>query len=387
MTSSPPLPAVAILDDIFPHPLSAFRYEEFVTYLTHMPECAIYSTGVSLALVKDGRSLNSLIADLFAHHPQCAGRVHPLAPNTMPVAETYYAIFLNNIIEYVATIERLNRPFTFTLYPGGGFQIGDATSDAKLERVLASPQLKHVLVTQPVTETYLREKFAFDPNRLTFISGGVMPRSHFTSTASRTRWQGGSQEPRIGFVANRYTPGGLDKGYDLFLATAQALTAQGINASYHIVGPWTQADGAIDANIRDRLTFHGYLSTTQLQQLSRTLDILLSPNRPSQLAPGAFDGFPTGSAIEAGLQGAAVVCTDELNLNTLFEDGRNIVLVRPEVDHIVAKLRPLLSDPSALAKLGDATQEAFRAAYSPEAQMAPRLDMLNRVIAEAQAGV
>ena len=70
------------------------------------------------------------------------------------------------------------------------------------------------------------------------------------------------------------------------------------------------------------------------------------------LAKGAFDGFPTGSCVSAGLQEAAIFCTDVLNVNTDFRDGVDLVLVEPSVNDIVRRLLPVIQERGALARIG-----------------------------------
>src|SRR5262249_57418845 len=152
----------------------------------------------------------------------------------------------------------------------------------------------------------------------------------------------------IGFVANRYTPRGEDKGYDLFVETAHALSRIGVNAIYHVVGPW-HPDIVPLEELAGRFIFHGSLSTDRLRELGQTLDLILSPNRPGILADGAFDGFPTGSCVEAGLQEAAIFCTDVLKMNTNYRDGVDLVLVAPNMNQIRRRLLPFIRERASLA--------------------------------------
>ena len=95
---------IAILDDMFPQPLSAFRYEEFRSYLEQTVGLAIYSNGEAFPIIGERRSIAEVIAAFLELHPQNAGRIHALAPTNFPIADAYYAIFLNNIYKYVEAI-------------------------------------------------------------------------------------------------------------------------------------------------------------------------------------------------------------------------------------------------------------------------------------------
>src|SRR5260221_13378619 len=50
-------PRLVILDDIFPHLLSAFRIAEFNAYLSRYPNSVVHSTAVSFSVIGDRRSL------------------------------------------------------------------------------------------------------------------------------------------------------------------------------------------------------------------------------------------------------------------------------------------------------------------------------------------
>src|SRR5689334_17101432 len=88
---------LAIYDDLFPHPISGFRFAEFMTYLEHLPGSHIYTTGGSLPLIQEPRSLPMVLAGFDAAHPQCAGRVEEYQQHSVELAATsVYCVFVNN---------------------------------------------------------------------------------------------------------------------------------------------------------------------------------------------------------------------------------------------------------------------------------------------------
>jgi glycosyltransferase involved in cell wall biosynthesis len=105
------------------------------------------------------------------------------------------------------------------------------------------------------------------------------------------------------------------------------------------------------------------------------MDMFVAPTRPFILK-GAFDGFPTGAAVEAGLQSVALLLTDPLGFNTIFRDGEDAVIIQPERDDIVARILQLASDPQRLAAIGESGRTALTASHSYDAQIAPRLAVL-----------
>ena len=71
----------------------------------------------------------------------------------------------------------------------------------------------------------------------------------------------------------------------------------------------------------------------------REVDVILSPNVPFVLAPGCFDGFPTGCCVDAGMRGTAIFATDEFDsARSCYTDGEDIVLVKYDVRDIVGKI-------------------------------------------------
>jgi glycosyltransferase involved in cell wall biosynthesis len=372
-------PRIAVLDDLFPHPLSSFRFEEFSSYLDEMPEVSVHCNGNAFHLAGVPRPVEVIIAEHLAAHSRHVGRVHPLRPGQLPDADAYYAVFLHNIVQYLDAIERSKKPFAFTLYPGGGFSVGEKWSDDWLDRVCNSPFLRRIIVTQRYTLDYLLKRHALSESKICYVPGGVIPRLAFCAPKNRKHFGIDKEVLEIGFVANRYTPKGEDKGYDLFVETARALSRNGVSAFYHVVGPW-------DANIvpledlSARFVFHGFLSTEKLSELGQTLDLILSPNRPGILSNGAFDGFPTGGCVAAGLQEAAIFCTDVLKMNTDYRDGVDLVLVEPSVNDIVRRLLPVIQERGALAQIGRNGRIRLTEIFGRETQLPPRFAVLRAMV-------
>lgn len=377
-TSSEPV-RLAVLDDIFPLAASAFRFEEFRTYLEEIPGSAVYSTGGALPLADETRPVTDLIRAHEATYPAHAGRVMPLEAATFPRADLYYGVFLHVISAFLSAIERQGAPFAFTLYPGGGFALDSEASDAALARVCASPCFRHVVATQPITRDYLlRKRFCRD-DQVSSIFGGVLTRAALPPPPRRTRFGFGKSTLDLCFVANRYSAQGADKGYDLFVHAAQRLAQTPLDARFHVVGRY-------DASILDlgaaasRFTFYGPRPTPFFPGFYAGMDAIVSPTRPFVLGPGRFDGFPTGCSVEAGLQEVAVLCTDPLRLNSEYRDGIDLVLVEPEVENIVATILSLAREPGRLAALGTAARRRMLEVYSHARQMQPRLDLLRSLL-------
>ncbi|MGL5003589.1 MAG: hypothetical protein ACRDAM_11670, partial [Casimicrobium sp.] len=137
-----------ICDDFFPNVLTAFRVAEYNTLMDRFPSAIVRSWATGFAKSHAAYS---------AQYPAYAKRVGQCTEYSFVNAGFVYTNFLLNATQILA-FDAMRCPFAFTLYPGGGFGLGDPTSDAWLKYVLSSPMLRAVIVTTSVTETYLRAK-------------------------------------------------------------------------------------------------------------------------------------------------------------------------------------------------------------------------------------
>ena len=377
-TRSAPPCDLLLLDDIYPLLLSAFRITEYNAYLSHFPTAAVHSTGKSFSIVKETRSFDAVRTAYEARYPAYAGRVTRYDPKWLPDARLAYLLFINNAYDFCEVLEASNTPFVFCLYPGGGFAIDGAESDRKLRRVFASPCFRKVLCTQKISYDYLLRKGLCAPEQMEFIYGGVLPTRVPSSTAKR-RYKENKARFDICFVASKYSPRGVDKGYDLFIAAAKMLCARHDDIFFHVVGNFDASDIDV-AELAGRLTFHGLLSTDELSHFFRDMEIMLSPNRAFILSPGSFDGFPTGAGAEAGINEVALFTSDPLHLSP-FVDGEDIVIIDTNADSIVAAVERYYAAPDQLYRLAARTAQSYAAAFHPDAQIGPRLRLLEQQLA------
>jgi glycosyltransferase involved in cell wall biosynthesis len=374
-----------ILDDMFPQMLSAFRIAEYNAYLEHFEDARVCSTATAFPLAGETRPFREVVREYENYYPQYRGRVLKYTPTQDMRSGLVYTIFINNAYEFIDVAERYGSPLVFTLYPGGGFRLGDRNSDSKLRRVLSSPSFRKVIVTQQITYDYLVEQRLCLPNQIQFIYGGVLP-SHLLSNnvQDKRRFRENKNTFDICFVANKQMQRGVDKGYDVFIEVARLLSGVCKEMVFHIVGPF-DADDIDVRDIEDRVHFYGWRHTSFFPEFYATMDIILSPNRPFVLGPGLFDGFPTGCCIEAGLCGVAVFCTDPLQQNGRFQDGQEIVILRPNAEEICDQVLHYYDRLGELYALSSQGQQAFREVFDLSAQMKPRLDTLSSLLKSNQA--
>lgn len=367
---------IAIIDDIAPHPLSAFRMQEFFSYMENFERSIIYCSGLSVPLL-GGKSLDELVYDFLKKYPKYAGQIDILKPNTVINAKLIYTVFLENAYVSIDEIERTKTPFVFCLYPGGSFGLNNARSDAMLRRVTSSPCFRKVIVTQKITYDYLIEKKFCHQNQIEFIFGVVTPLKQFERPYEGKRHFGVNKDILdICFVAHKYTEMGVDKGYDVFVQVATVLAEKHPNIRFHVVGGFDK--NVFDVSqINDRITFYGTQETEWFDDFYLDKDLILSPNIPFKIFDGFFDGFPTGSCTDAGLRETAIFCTDVLKLNQgFFEDGREIVIIPHDVMKIVEKIEYYYSNPDKLFAIGKYGRQKIIELYAYEAQIAPRVKLL-----------
>lgn len=365
-----------VLDDIFPQALSSFRVAEFNEYLSRLPGSRVHTTASSFAALGEKRRFTCVRAEYEQTYPALAGRTRRFHPWRRLEAAGAYLVFIANAAQFLPILERDRLPFVFTLYPGGGFFLDDPASDAQLRRVCSSRWFRGVIVTQRITRDYLVDRGLCDASQIHFVYGGVFPVERLQSRLPvRCIYGAGKPTFDVCFVAHRYMKGGIDKGYDRFVAAARRLYCRYPDMHFHAVGPWTPADQDVSA-IRDRFHFHGSRPTSFFPGFYSRMDAILSPNVPFVLRKGAFDGFPTGACMEAGLCGVPVVCTDELGLNTEFRHGEDIMLIEPTTESCVGAVAELREDHAKWSRISAATTSSFSRVFALEAQMKPRLDLL-----------
>jgi glycosyltransferase involved in cell wall biosynthesis len=360
-----------VIDDLFPSLATAFRIAEINSILSHFDTAVVYSTWPD----RPG------FCRYATCYPQFASRVHRFHPLRRLQGSAAYVIFLNNIFAYVEYLEKARLPFVFELYPGGGFYLDEVVSDAHLRRVVESPMFRKVIVTQNVTRDYLLRKEFCRTEQIELIYGVVVLSDILGEISGGKAYYAIDKETLdICFVANKYTPPVVDKGYDRFIACARILSRRRTEARFHVVGNFTEEDAEL-GDLRDRIKFYGHQLTPFFPQFYSRMDLILSPNMPFLAVPGSFDGFPTGSCIEAALCGTAIFATDELNMNEgRLKDEEEVVIISRNPEYTAEVIEKYVADPGRLARLAQDGQRAIRRLFAISAQMTPRLRVLEDLL-------
>jgi lipopolysaccharide transport system ATP-binding protein len=357
-----------VLDDCFPNLATGFRVAEYNYYLDHFPDLKIYST-----ISKFDRFYNEYINI----YPEYKGRILKFDEALLDSCSFVYLNFLNNAFYFLPVLEKKLIPFLMTLYPGGGFAIKEAESDAKLKTVLKSPLLCGVIATQNITSDYLRFMRCKVP--VHDLYGGCMNPIYFNDSHQKYKK---NSSIFLCFVADKYMPQGLNKGYPEFIKTAEKLVSRFKNLQFFVVGGFDYNDYPISHDLKKAITFKGFLYTNALKEFFLTQDIIISPNKPFLLSQGNFDGFPTGCCVEASLSGVAVVCSDELNLNQYYKNYQDMIICKPEPDILFEEVCNLIEDRKLLEKIKRSGQAISKRIFSPENQLASRAMHIHSYFAE-----
>ena len=374
---------LVIFDDIFPSVYSPFRYEEYLEYLKTFERVYIYTTGISLPTLNEKRNVKEVIEEFENKFPQYKGKTLKLNYENKEKLKDFrnkiaITTFLQNTRNNLELIEKYQIPFIFTLYPGGGFILDNKESDAKLKEIFSSKYFRKVIVTQKITYEYLLQKQFCREEDIEFIYGIVTPESILQANPSnKLYYKNGKETLDLCFVAHKYCEKGIDKGYDLFIEVAKKLSEKYNNIKFHIVGEFDENE--IDVtDIKNNIEFYGIQTSEELINIYRNIDIILSPNRPFQLSKGSFDGFPTGSCTEAMINKVALMCSDELKLNTKFEDGKEIIIIKTDTGDIIKKIESLYKKPSKIIEISNNGREKALEVYSKNNQILPRIQTIKK---------
>ncbi|WP_211623164.1 glycosyltransferase family 4 protein [Paraburkholderia domus] len=296
-------------------------------------------------------------------------RIHrfPFFKDTVP--KLAYITFLHNAWQMLPALAERKIPFILQLYPGGGFEPNVETSDEKLMAIAHSPLCRKIIVTQNLSRDYLLDKIKCDPAKIELIYGGVYDtRNDFDFSRDKQRFGMHKDTVDICFVAHRYGNDTKKKGYDQFVAVAQALSERYEQVRFHVVGDYTPDQIPLGAAART-IIFHGKQPNTFFREFYARMDMILSVNRPTEAGKGAFDGFPTGACMEAGFRGVLNCISDPLELNVAFTDDVDFVLVDVDTQKTIRRLSALIENTERLYEIAYANWKKFLEVFDTDHQL------------------
>jgi glycosyltransferase involved in cell wall biosynthesis len=367
---------LAIYDDVLPSPASPFRTLEYGHYLDFFQRSAIFSLE-SLHHGFAHAGFGSL-GEQLGYTSAKLERILPASESSNFVPRLAYVTFLGNACAMLGHFEDRLIPFIMQLYPGGSFEPGRPDSDKWLRRIVRSPMFRRVVATQRLTRDHLIDVIRCPPEKVEMIYGGVFEsRTPFSFDRDKRFFGNGKNTLDVCFVAHRYGPDMAQKGYDKFVEVAQLLVPRFPQLHFHVVGDY-RADDVPLGETDNHFTFYDTQPSEFFEKFYAGMDVILSANKPGASGSGVFDGFPTGSCMEAGFHGVLNAVADPLELNVAFRDGHDILIVERDATLTAERLGTLLADPDRLYAMARAGLESFRRTFNTDAQLWAR----TRIIVE-----
>lgn len=362
-----------IFDNILPAGFSPFRTLEYGHYLSFFNATLVSTEGWQAWVANQSfaDALKQLAVD-----PALKQRIVPFGHAARASGRLAYVSFLGNAVALMPYFEARQLPFIFQLYPGGGFLIDQPASDDNLRRVVLSEYCRKVIVTQRLTQEYLIDRIGLDPAKVELIFGGVFQsRGDFDFHRDKKRFGQDKDTLDLCFVANKYGNDLVSKGYEEFVGIAATLAQSDPRLRFHVVGNYGAEDVCL-GDAAEKFTFYGRQESGFFSSFYPAMDAILSINRPFALAPGAFDGFPTGACIEAGFHGVLNCINDPLDLNPVLVPGDDFVLLDFDRAQSVARLRMLFDRPDELYRLAYGNWRKFRAIFATDDQLWARTRLI-----------
>lgn len=367
---------IIIFDDYFPNVKTGFRVAEYNYYLNNYPNSIIYSFNPYF---------DYFYKEYINYYPQYKNRVLKFCDDknfdqNMESCTLCYTVFINNAFNYLPYFEKYNKPFIFTLYPGGGFDLYIKETDRKLNMVCKSKLLKKIIVTQSITNSYILDNRFSPIEKVEFIFGGVTHLDLLNIKMNNKKlYKKDKATFDVCFVSGKYMNKGLDKGYDIFIEVCRQLSKMLNDIRFHIVGGFDRNELDV-SEFEDKIVFYGMRNEDFFEEFYKDKDIILSPNLPYKLYPGGFDGFPTTCCVDAALNGTAVFCTDELGLNNCFENEKHLCIISTDVNEIVKKVNYYYNNPKVLYDLSLEGQSKFKEIFSESNQMEKRIKIIEQFL-------
>jgi hypothetical protein len=369
---------IIIFDDVFPSTTSPWRTFEFVNILYQFPNSKIVSNSLSKSFLKN-ESFSKRYNDLIRNYPEIRGKINKERFFENVNSKIIYFLFFNNVLKYLDKLKKSKSSFVFTLYPGGGWEIENNEKDQIIYDLIDLPFCKAVIVNQYLTYNYLINKLKVDSDKVFLIPGIPLPLTAVNDY--RTNFP---KDPviKIVFVAHKYTFNGIDKGFPIFIKFINRIKSKtNIKFNAYVIGDFTKDDLQQDGNWLN-LFFMGRMDEDSLNVFLKETDVIISPNQPFKLKKGAYDGFPLGSVISAGLNNNLILSTDFFNEGEKigFIDTIHFVKIDPNDNDIFNKFIHYYYDSKSVKEIIFNCKLFISRFYSYDNQIVPRFELIKNLI-------
>ena len=374
---------LTIFDDFLPNLIGSWRGFEIGVYL----KTCLNSNLICLLNFYDRE--NSNVDDKFSNHKESFVRKYNLHHDSIiPInkeggininTKHAYCLFFNNLYTVYPLLKKFQIPFSFTLYPGGGFKLYDSVCEKFLVEINSSPLFKGVIVTQAGVKNYLINRGLIDAHRINYIYGAPIEVSSYDSVYEKKYYAKNKPTLDICFVSAKYMKYGLDKGFDIFCEVAFRATKKYDFIRFHVVGGFDRNDLLYDVP-EDKIFFYGYQDFDWFKKFYSDIDLIISPVKPFVLSAGAFDGFPTAAVMDAGFLGACMLTSDPLgdNYNVGFKNWEDVVLIDSNANSVMEAIDRLILNPTLIEAIAASGRTKLHQLLSPQIQMVERVNILKQ---------
>ncbi|MCB9426765.1 MAG: hypothetical protein H6584_07020 [Flavobacteriales bacterium] len=372
---------IIIFDDFIPSLLSPWRSYEYAEICKEFENVKIYSSLTTYQNYNQGRSYSTNKSKLCKIYPSLKNTIQKFKHHKEYKGRLAYFLFYNNLVYFFPTIIKNNIPFTFTLYPGGGFCFFDEKIDSFLTEVLKNKLCKGVIVNQSCTREYLLAKGICPEHMIRLIPGVTL---NLDDIAIQSYvYDKPTNKTNIVFFANKYTPDGADKGFDTFQKIALELLPLKRSFSFGVIGGFSKND-LIDRSLEEVIDFKGVLDETQFETVLSKTHLLISANQPFILHPGAFDGFPLSTSVTASLFGNLNFMTDYFNesKNINLVDGQDFIKIDSDSKKVVQQILELHQNKDLMKEKAMNGRNKMLQLYHYDNQIHPRISHLKKILSE-----
>lgn len=370
---------IIIFDDCIPSLLSPWRNFEYEQICKEFENVKIYTTLTTYNNYSQGNGYKVNRDKLYKMYPFLKNKLVKFKRKRKYKSKLAYFLFYNNLVQFYPILIKLNLPFTFTLYPGGGFYFNNPEIDSFLTNVFKNDLCKGVIVNQSCTKQYLIDKGICPDNRIRLIPGVCLNIQNYM--VENYVYDKPTDKTNIVFFANKYTPDGSDKGFDTFQKIALELLTRKNDFSFTVIGGFSKSD-LIDPKLDDYINFKGMIDETQFESILSQTHLLISANLPFKLYPGAFDGFPLSTAVTAALYGNLNLMTDYFNESEKIDliDGLDFIKIDTDVNAIVETIIDLNKNKDSLKEKAINGRNKMLKLYHFDSQIVPRISHLKEIL-------
>jgi SAM-dependent methyltransferase len=359
---------LAYLDSTFPWERSGFRYHEALALHELRPDTLFFSmwelndpfpAPVHPLSEFPLRALHGGVTDVYAVFSLFLESLTGMRPQGSVLPDPMEGLDISDFCREAGIRTH------GTIFPGGGLTV--TPSGLENARELAR-RLDN-------TFSYVQEVLEHVPE-VTYVQQALTETRFYPQTEER--WEQ-PQPLTCLFAADPSTR----KGLDVALAAFAELDPKRFHL--HLVGPHEHRREEFPAEL---MTFHGWLSPTELRDLHRQVHVFLSPvSAEPPGTPGSFqgvtDGFPTQAAADAMSSGALLVSANPADDHRVLTPEQHYLERPATAEAFRATLLELAADPGWTRRVAEAGSNQVREQMDVRRGIAIKLEAIDSTPARA----